>query len=171
MASEIKVNTIKKASGSSIAVGESGDTITVTSGATLSVPSGSTITNAGTATGFKDIDWQSVVVADGSTNTTAEAGKGYFINTTSATHTINLPSSPSLGDTIIIVDYASTFATNNVTLNPNGNKIEASTSSGILSNNDHIQLYIQIQHKGGKLLIRILLHQFNLHLHRQQVVQ
>ena len=111
MASEIKVNTIKKASGS-------------------------TITNSGTATGFKDIDWQSVVVADGSTNTTAEAGKGYFINTTSATHTINLPSSPSLGDTIIIVDYASTFATNNVTLNPNGNKIEASTSSGILSNND-----------------------------------
>ena len=82
------------------------------------------------------VDWQSVVVADGSTNTTAEAGKGYFINTTSATHTIDLPSSPSLGDTIVIVDYASTFATNNVTLNPNGNKIEASTTNGSLTSND-----------------------------------
>ena len=84
MASEIKVNTIKKASGSSIAVGESGDTITVTSGATLSVPSGSTITNAGTitntgtATGFKDIEWQSVKTAD----FTAVAGEGYFVNNT-----------------------------------------------------------------------------------------
>ena len=82
------------------------------------------------------VQWQSVVVADGSTNTTAESGKGYFINTTSAAHTINLPSSPSLGDTIIIVDYASTFATNNVTLNANGNKIEASTTNGTLSTND-----------------------------------
>ena len=35
MASEIKVNTIKKASGSSIAVGGSGDTITINSGATI----------------------------------------------------------------------------------------------------------------------------------------
>ena len=53
------------------------------------------------------IDWQAVVTADGSTNTTAEAGKGYFIDTTNATHTITLPSSPSLGDTIVVVDYAS----------------------------------------------------------------
>ena len=82
------------------------------------------------------IDWQAVVTADGSTNTTAEAGKGYFIDTTSATHTITLPSSPSLGDTIVVVDYASKFGTNNVTLDPNGNKIEASTSNGSLSTTD-----------------------------------
>ena len=82
------------------------------------------------------VDWQSVVTADGSTNTTAVAGKGYFIDTTSATHTIVLPTSPSFGDTIIINDYASTFNTNNVTINPNGNKIEASTNNGLLSTND-----------------------------------
>jgi len=82
------------------------------------------------------IDWQAVVTADGSTNTTAEAGKGYFIDTTSATHTITLPSSPSLGDTIVVVDYASKFGTNNVTLDPNGNKIEASTSNGTLTTTD-----------------------------------
>ena len=34
--SEVKVNTIKKYTGSSITIGESGDTITVTAGATLS---------------------------------------------------------------------------------------------------------------------------------------
>src|SRR6056300_658291 len=45
-------------------------------------------------------DWQSVVVADGSTGTTASAGEGYFIDTTSAAHTVTLPGSPTLGDTI-----------------------------------------------------------------------
>jgi hypothetical protein len=47
-----------------------------------------------------------------------------------------LPASPKIGDTITITDYASTFATNNVTINPNGNKIEASTTNGVLSTND-----------------------------------
>ena len=62
------------------------------------------------------IQWQPVVVADGSTGLTAVAGRGYFINTTSATQTVTLPASPAIGDTISIVDYASTFATNNVTV-------------------------------------------------------
>ena len=82
------------------------------------------------------VDWQTVVTADGSTNTTAVAGKGYFIDTTSAAHTIVLPASPSFGDTITIADYATTFATNNVTINPNGNKIEANTANGVLETND-----------------------------------
>ena len=45
MTSELKVNTLKKQSGSSITIGESGDTITITAGATL------TGTVAGTYTG------------------------------------------------------------------------------------------------------------------------
>ena len=44
MVSQIKVNEIIKQSGSSITIGESGDTI--------SIPSGCTIANSGTATGF-----------------------------------------------------------------------------------------------------------------------
>jgi hypothetical protein len=67
---------------------------------------------------------------------TLVSGQGYFINTTSAVITLNLPASPVFGDTITITDYASTFATNNVTLNPNGNKIEGATGNGILSTND-----------------------------------
>ena len=52
MVSQIKVNEIIKQSGSSISLGESGDTVTITSGATLNIPSGATIANSGTATGF-----------------------------------------------------------------------------------------------------------------------
>ena len=62
---------------------------------------------------LKAISWQSVITADGSTGTTAVAGNGYFIDTTSAAHTITLPSSPSIGDTVAIKDYAGTFGTNN----------------------------------------------------------
>ena len=74
------------------------------------------------------VDWQSVIVADGSTNTTAEAGKGYFIDTSSNTHTITLPASPSLGDTVVISDVTSSFADNNLTVGRNSEKIDGATS-------------------------------------------
>jgi len=73
-------------------------------------------------------DWQAVVVADGSTVTSATAGEGYFINTTSAVHTIQLPSSPSIGDEISIIDYAGTFDTNNLTVDRNGKNIQGSAA-------------------------------------------
>jgi len=82
------------------------------------------------------IQWQAVTVADGSTGLTAVSGRGYFINTTAGVITVTLPASPNIGDTIMIVDYASTFATNNVTINPNSNKIEAGTGNGTLLTND-----------------------------------
>ena len=82
------------------------------------------------------VEWQAVVVADGSTGLTAVSGRGYFINTTAGAITVTLPSSPNIGDTIMIVDYASTFATNNVTLNRNGKKIEAEAENGTLATND-----------------------------------
>jgi hypothetical protein len=64
------------------------------------------------------------------------SGQGYFITQLQVVITLTLPASPVFGDTITITDYASTFATNNVTLNPNGNKIEGATTNGILSTND-----------------------------------
>ena len=59
----------------------------------------------------------------GTANTTAEtveANRGYWIDTTSTTCTITLPSSPSKGDQIILVDYARTWGTNKITLDSNG---------------------------------------------------
>src|SRR5210317_304643 len=80
-------------------------------------------------------DWQSVVTADGSTATTASAGESYFIDTTSNAHTINLPSSPTQGDEVHIVDYAGTFGTNNVTVGRNGSNIDGSASNATLETN------------------------------------
>ena len=59
----------------------------------------------------------------GTANTTAEtveANRGYWIDTTSTTCTITLPSSPSKGDQIILVDYARTWGTNAITIDSNG---------------------------------------------------
>ena len=88
------------------------------------------------------IEWQSVVVADGSTGLTAVAGRGYFINTTAGAITVTFPASPKIGDTIIINDYASTFATNNVTINFNGNKLEAETTNARLETNDQTHTFV-----------------------------
>ena len=52
---------------------------------------------------------------------TAVAGEGYFVNTTSAAITVTLPSSPTAGDEINLVDYAGTAATNNITITSSDN--------------------------------------------------
>ena len=69
------------------------------------------------------VQWQSVVVSDGSTVTTMVAGRGYFVDTSSSAISMTLPSSASAGDTIALKDYAGTFASNNLTILRNGHKI------------------------------------------------
>ena len=81
------------------------------------------------------ISWQSVITADGSTSTNLESGKGYFIDTTSATHTVNLPTSAVVGDTISIIDYASTFGTNKLTINRNGHNIQGVANNSKIATN------------------------------------
>jgi hypothetical protein len=75
-------------------------------------------------------DWDTSVKTTGFT---ATANKGYFCNTTSAGFTVTLPTTPSAGDEVIILDYAGTFDTNALTISPNGNKIEGRTSSHTLN--------------------------------------
>ena len=85
------------------------------------------------------LEWQSVFTGDGSTGLTAVSGRGYFIDTTSGTVTVTFPASPKTGDIISISDYAGTFGTNNVTINPNGDKIQNVTDNGTLdTNNDNV---------------------------------
>ena len=79
--------------------------------------------------------WQSVITADGSTGTTAVAGNGYFIDTTSAAHTLTLPSSATIGDFIAIKDYAGTFNTNNLTIARNGHNIQGAANDSLISTN------------------------------------
>jgi len=96
----------------------------VLSGSTLTIESGGTISNSGTASGFAGIAWQSVVTS----NTTMVAGRGYFVNTTSAAITMTLPSSASIGDTVAIIDYAGTADTNNITIGRNSHKIQGDSA-------------------------------------------
>ena len=64
------------------------------------------------------IEWQSVFTGDGSTGLTAVSGRGYFIDTTSGTVEVTLPStvSSNVGDKIAIKDFARTFGTNAVSI-------------------------------------------------------
>jgi hypothetical protein len=96
----------------------------------IGTPSDGTITSAKLASGISGlISWQSVQT----TGFTAVAARGYPCNTTSAAFTVTLPASPSVGDQVLLLDYAGTFDTNNLTVNPNSNKLEGGTSNLVLS--------------------------------------
>ena len=103
--------------------------------ANSSITINGTSVSLGASASLKDISWQSVITADGSTATSAVAGNGYFIDTTSAAHTITLPSSPSIGDKIAIKDYAGTFGTNNLTIGRNSENIQGVASDSLISTN------------------------------------
>jgi hypothetical protein len=90
------------------------------------------VTNGSGVLSFADagLAWQSVVTTS---TITVVAGRAYFINTTSNACTVTLPSTPTAGQQVQLVDYAGTFDTNAVTINPNGNKIEGGTSNLLLT--------------------------------------
>ena len=153
--SEIKVNKISpKQTCTQLTLGDSGDTIIVTSGANLNTDtiknlnsssiitqtnattitlgfSGSTIAIASgaTQTGFGrsgSVNWDTTVKTS---NFTAVSGNGYFVNTTSAAITVTLPASPAAGDIVAISDYANTTGTNKIFVSNNGNKINGVTDT------------------------------------------
>ena len=107
---------------------------------------GSQVSMGGSTTISAGTDWQAVIVADGSTFNTAVAGEGYFIDTTSAAHTITLPASPSAGDTIkaVIIN-----GTNAVTVDRNGNNINGSASNGTLSTDGDTVEYVYVNDSEG----------------------
>ena len=69
--------------------------------------------------------WQAVQTV----SFTAVAGRGYPINTTGGVITMTLPSSASVGDTIEVIDYAGTFDTNSVLIDPNGLNIKGQSGN------------------------------------------
>jgi len=139
--SEIKSNKISPRKGTTTTIGDSGDSVTISSGTTTTNAgtistagiSGGTINNTtGTIEGLQQqINWQTESIK--TSGFTALANEGYFCNTTSAAFTVTLPASPTVGDVVGIKDYANTFDTNNLTINPNGNKINSSTDNSILN--------------------------------------
>jgi hypothetical protein len=119
MASIIKVDTIQDQDGNNI-INENANTITIgKSGDTVQVAAGAEFVGGGT-------QWQSTIVTG--TTLSAVAGNGYWIDTTSNACTVTLPASASVGDTIEFADYARTWQTNNVTVNPNSLNYQGNTS-------------------------------------------
>jgi hypothetical protein len=105
--SEVKVNKISPRSGTTVTLGDSGDTIALASGASQ--------------TGFGregSVNWQTGSLK--TTTFTAVSGEGYFINQGSAI-TMNLPAG-SAGAIVAASDYARNFATYNLTISPNGSE-------------------------------------------------
>jgi len=115
---ELAVDKLVPQSGTSLTLGDSGDTFTI--------PSGVTLTNNGTATGFSSLEWQASIIT--ASTATIASNKGYWINTTSNACTLTLPGSASVGDTIVIVDYARKWGTNAVTLNQNSLNFQGSAT-------------------------------------------
>jgi len=95
-------------------------------GDTIATGAGTTLTIQGTYSGINSINWDTTAKT---ANFTAETNRGYFINTTSGSVTISLPATPVAGSFIGIKDYALTAQTNPIIINPNGNKIQGSTSN------------------------------------------
>ena len=77
------------------------------------------------------LSWQPVIT----TNTTATASQGFFVNTSGGAVTLTLPATPTQGDEVAFVDYAGTAATNNITIGRNGENIQGSGSDLIINTN------------------------------------
>jgi len=104
--SKIEVNTVAPQCGTTLTLGESGDTVTLGSGA-----SQSGFGRTGT------VDWQTGDIKTGTFSATN--GEGYFVNTSGATATANLPAG-SAGAIVSFADYTSSFSSNKFTISPNG---------------------------------------------------
>ena len=118
--SKIEVNTVAPQCGTTLTLGESGDTVTLGSGA-----SQSGFGRTGT------VDWQTSSIK--TATFTAANGEGYFCNTTSGGFTVNLPSG-SAGAIVSVQDYNNTFDSNALTITPAiGEKINGGTASESVS--------------------------------------
>ena len=129
MASEIKVNNIKEATGTTVTLGDgAGKTVTVDAATINLGRCGGTVTLAcgATSSGFGAITWCSSIKT---ALFTAEAGKGYFINTCGGGYTVTLPATASVGDQINFTDYARTWGTTckELTLNTNSLNFQGNT--------------------------------------------
>ena len=106
--SELKVNKISpRTACGTVTLGDSGDTIAIGAGVTTSG-----MGRTGT------VDWDTSIKTG---TVTAVSGSGYFVNTTAGAITVNLPVG-AVGSIVAVSDYASTSASNQILINPNGSE-------------------------------------------------
>ena len=146
MASTIKVDNVQNQPGTNI-IDKCGTTITLgQSGDTIALACGASQTGFG-RTGT--VDWITTPKVTGDSPITGVTGKGYFLDTTSGTITINLPAGAA-GSIISMADYARTWQTNNVTVTPNGSeKIGGINGDGTLSTEGQSVTFVYIDSTQG----------------------
>jgi len=124
--SKIEVNKIGPQCGTTLTVGcGAGQTVvadaaTVTlgrCGGTVALASGATQSGFGRS---GSVNWQTGSIKSSATFSAAD-GEGYFVDTSSNAVTANLPAG-SAGAIVAFADYTRTFATNNLTISPNGSE-------------------------------------------------
>lgn len=85
-------------------------------------------------------------------STTATANRGYFVDTTSGAVTVTLPSSPTIGDTVRVIDLGNA-ATNNITVARNGENIQGSADDlSVATDNSAFGLVFSNTTNGWRLL-------------------
>ena len=118
--SKLEVNTVAPQCGTTLTLGESGDTVQLGTGA-----SQSGFGRTGT------VDWQTSSIK--TANFDAVNGQGFFCDTNGGAFTCTLPSG-SAGAIVSLQDYRNTFDTANLTVTPqSGEKINGGAGSVILS--------------------------------------
>ena len=80
---------------------------------------------------------------------TAVAGDQLLIDTTQTTVTITLPASPAIGDEVFFIDARGTFASNNLTIERNGQPINSGTNNLALSSNGQAITLVYIDSTRG----------------------
>ena len=105
------------------------------SGTAQPIPPGATVLckSNGTETVTSIIEKGYATITDSNSPYTAVAGAQIFANTTANPIEIDLPSSPAVGDEVTVIDTRGTFASNNLTLDRNGQPINSGTSNLVLS--------------------------------------
>jgi hypothetical protein len=79
--------------------------------------------------GVLGLTWQSPAKTS---SFAAAIGNGYYLNTTTGSITVTLPSSPTIGDSIGIIDYAGTAASNTIILT-SSNNIQGSSDDKVVN--------------------------------------
>mgnify|MGYP006080224385 CR=1 FL=1 len=77
---------------------------------------------------------------------TAVSGQSYIVDTTSGAFDVSLPNGPIYGDTVVFLDAAGLFGTNNMTLLGNGEKVVRVVGQDLAVDED--DTYIEMVYSG-----------------------